>query len=115
MRIMQAAVECKPELVPVLALGMFAGRRISEASESDLGKIKADSDEFRVSGEGKTGARLAPCTDALKAWLFAQPRRRGKAWLSSRRALYDEMPKLFALAKVDPIDNGARHSFISYR
>jgi integrase len=115
MRLMQAAVECKPELVPVLALGMFGGLRISEAAEIDLGKIKADTDEFRVSGEGKTGARLAPCTNALRSWLFAQPRRRGKAWLSSRRALYDEMPELFTLAKVDPIDNGARHSFISYR
>lgn len=115
MRIMQAAVDCKPELVPVLALGMFGGLRISEAAEIDLGKIKPDTDEFRVSGERKTGARLAPCTDALKAWLFAQPRRRGKAWLSSRRALYDEMPELFALAKVDQINNGARPSFISYR
>ena len=115
MRIMQAAVDCKPELVPVLALGMFGGLRVSEAAEIDLGKIKPDTDEFRVSGEGKTGARLAPCTDALKAWLFAQPRRRGKAWLSSRRSLYDAMPELFTLAKVDPIDNGARHSFISYR
>ena len=114
-RIMQAAVECKPELVPVLALGMFAGLRISEASEIDLGKIKPDTDEFRVGADHKTGARLAPCTDALKAWLFAQPRRRGKAWLSSRRAVHDEMPKLFALAGVDAIDNGARHSFISYR
>lgn len=114
-RIMQAAVDYKPELVPVLVLGMFGGLRISEAAEIDLSKIKPDTDEFRVSGDSKTGARLAPCTDALKAWLFAQPRRRGKAWLSSRRALYDEMPKLFALAKVDPIDNGARHSFISYR
>ena len=115
MRLMQAAVDCKPELVPVLALGMFGGLRISEAAEIDLGKIKADTDEFRVSGEGKTGARLAPCTDALRSWLFAQPRRRGKAWLSSRRSLYDAMPELFTLAKVDPIDNGARHSFISYR
>ena len=112
-RIMQTAVDHKPELVPVLALGMFGGLRVSEATEIDLGKTKPDTDELRVTG--KTGARLAPCTDALKAWLLAQPRRRGKAWLSSRRSLVDQMQELFALAGVDAIDNGARHSFISYR
>jgi integrase len=112
-RIMQTAVDHKPELVPVLALGMFGGLRVSEATEIDLGKIKADADELRVTG--KTGARLAPCTDPLKAWLFAQPRRHGKAWLSSRRSLVDQMQELFALAGVDAIDNGSRHSFISYR
>jgi integrase len=115
MRLMQAAVDHKPELVPVLALGMFGGLRISEAREIDLGKIKPDTDEFRVGADHKTGARLAPCTDALKAWFLAQPRRRGKAWLSSRRSLVDQVQELFALAGVDAIDNGARHSFISYR
>jgi hypothetical protein len=29
--------------------------------------------------------------------------------------LVDSMQELFTLAKVQPIDNGARHSFISYR
>ena len=115
MRIMQTAVDHKPELVPVLALGMFGGLRVSEATEIDLGKIKPDTDEFRVGADHKTGARLAPCTDALKAWFLAQPRRRGKAWLSSRRSLVDQVQELFALAGVDAIDNGARHSFISYR
>jgi integrase len=115
MRIMQTAVDHKPELVPVLALGMFGGLRISEAREIDLGKIKPDTDEFRVGADHKRGARIVPCTAALRSWLFAQPRRRGKAWLKEARSSYDAMQELFALAGVDAIDNGARHSFISYR
>lgn len=111
--IMQAALDHKPDLVPVLALGMFAGLRVSEALEIDLGKIKSDVEEFRVTG--KTGPRLAPLTDSCKAWLFAQDRRKGKAWTQSPRTLVNEMQALFTLAKVDQIDNGARHSFISYR
>jgi integrase len=112
-RIMQAAADGKPELVPVLALGLFAGLRVSEALVVDLGKLDHNADEFRVTG--KTGPRLAPFTPACKAWLAAIPRRKGKAWLQSPRTLVDEMQALFALAGVDQIDNGARHSFISYR
>lgn len=112
-KIMQTALDEKPELVPVLALGMFCGLRVSEAIESDLAKLPKDKGEFKTTG--KTGARMAPFTVAAAAWIAAQPRRTGKAWTQSPRALVDEMQSLFALAKVAQIDNGARHSFISYR
>lgn len=112
-RIMQTALNQKPELVPMLALGLFAGLRVSEAACLDLKKLTRDTEEFRVTG--KTGPRLAPFTAACKAWLFAQGRRTGAAWLSSPRTMINEMRELFALAEVEQIDNGARHSFISYR
>ena len=111
--IMQAALDHKPDLLPVLALGFFAGLRVSEALGIDLGKIAADVEEFRVTG--KTGPRLAPLTDSCKAWLFSQDRRKGKAWTQSPRTLVSEMQALFAVAGVNQIANGARHSFISYR
>jgi site-specific recombinase XerD len=112
-KIMQTALESKPELVPVLALGMFAGLRVSEAVTVDLAKITATTEEFRVTG--KTGPRMAPCTAACVAWIHSQKRRKGPAWTQSARSLVDAMQDLFTLAKVDQIDNGARHSFISYR
>jgi len=112
--VMQKALDHKPALVPVLALGFFAGLRVSEAQVFDLSKLDRKADEFRVAG-GKTGARIVPFLDSCKAWLFAQPRRKGKAWLTSPRAMVDEMTALFKLAGVEQIDNGARHSFISYR
>jgi site-specific recombinase XerD len=114
-KIMQAALDSKPELVPVLALGMFAGLRVSEALEIDLGKLPKKAGEFRAGANRKTGARMAPFTEAAAAWMAAQSRRKGKAWLKKPRQLVDDMQALFALAKVEQIDNGARHSFISYR
>jgi integrase len=116
-RVMQAALESKPDLVPVLALGFFAGLRVSEALEIELGKLPLADDEedgFKVS-DGKTGNRVAPFTPACRAWLAAQLRRKGKAWLKPERKLVDEMQELFRLAGVEQIDNGARHSYISYR
>jgi site-specific recombinase XerD len=113
-KIMQAALDFKPELVPSLALGFFAGLRVSESEVFDLAKLTATTKEFRVNSN-KTGARIVPLSETCKAWLFAQPRRTGKAWLTSARTKVDEVAELFTLAKVEQIDNGARHSFISYR
>ena len=112
-RLMQAALEHHPEVVPVLTLGMFAGLRVSEAIATDLAKLPREAGEFRATG--KTGPRLAPYTEACHAWLTAQPRRRGKAWMKSPRMLVDAMQSLFKTAGVEPIANGARHSFISFR
>ena len=112
-RIMQTALDHKPELVPVLALGMYAGLRVSEAINADLDKLPKGVGEFRTTG--KTGARMAYYSATAAAWMKAQPRRTGQAWTQSPRALVDHMQELFTLAKVEQIDNGARHSFISYR
>lgn len=112
-KLMQAALDHHPEVVPVLALGMFAGLRVSEAIEADLGKLTTKAEEFRTTG--KTGPRMAPFTPACRAWLTAQPRRRGKAWTKSPRMFVDAMQELFKTAKIEAIDNGARHSFITHR
>ena len=114
-KLIQAALDHKPELVPVLALGMFAGLRVSEALEIDLSKLPENAGEFRAGTGRKTGARMAPFTETCAAWMAAQPRRSGKAWTQCPRTHVDQMQELFTLAKVEPIFNGARHSFISYR
>lgn len=113
-KIMQAALDYHPELLPVLSLGFFAGLRVSEADGFDISKLDSKTDEFRVNSN-KTGLRIVPLNDPCKAWLFAQPRRKGRAWLASTESKDDEIAKLFTLAKVEKIKNGARHSFISYR
>lgn len=113
-KVMQAALESNPALLPVLALGFFAGLRSSEAEVLDLSKLSPDMDEFRVNSV-KTGSRIVPLTTACKAWLFAQPRRKGRAWLTSTESKDIAIGELFTLAKVDKITNGLRHSFISYR
>jgi len=113
-RIMQTALDFKPELVPALALGFFAGLRISEALALDLSALAPKSKEFRLAG-GKTGPRVVPFLESCKAWFFALPRRDGPAFCQRKSFWNRGVKELFALAKVQQIDNGARHSFISYR
>ena len=117
-KIMQAALDNDRDLVPVLALGFFAGLRISEAAEINLAKLTKTTAEFRVNADRKTGGRAVPLSDACKAWLAAQPRRDGLAWIGGndkRRTLHDRLSDLLSLAGVKPIKNGGRHSYISYR
>jgi integrase len=112
-KILQAALDHRPDVLPVLALGFFGGLRVSEAVNVDLAKLTPGTEEFRVTG--KTGPRQAPFTPACDAWIQAQERRKGKAWPQSLRMLVDAVQAVLVLAKVDQIKNGARHSFISYR
>jgi hypothetical protein len=126
-RIMQAALDHKPELVPVLALGFFAGLRTSEATAFDLGLLDFAADEFRLPPGHKRGARSCPFLESCKAWLIAQTRRQGPAWITPpptgrskgkaapEYGLHAALRELFKLAGATRLDNGARHSFISYR
>jgi integrase len=114
-KIMQAALVTNSPALPSLALGFFAGLRPSETWQVDLGSIDLSKDEFRVPGNTKTGARVAPLTPACKAWLAAQTRRTGKAWLGSTKGHAPAARAVLDAAKVTPIFDGARHSFISYR
>lgn len=120
-RIMQAALFMKSPALPELALGLFAGMRPSEILSLDLESIDIDADEFRTPAHHadgqptKTGPRSAPLTDACKAWLRAQDRRKGKAWTGSNQDLSTELRAIHTAAKVTPIPDGRRHSFISYR
>lgn len=112
-KLMQTALDKMPELVPVVALGVFCGLRVSEASELDLSKIKS-ANEIKIIGKRDT-RRLAPVTAAFRAWFEAQGRRNGKGWQLNRRLLASSMNELHEKAEVSQIDNGLRHTFISYR
>jgi integrase len=101
-----------PALLPMLALGFFAGLRVSEAIRTDLAKLREEN-EFKATG--KTGARMVPITPQLIAWMDAQPRQSGQAWEGTEDEYYADMKRLYAIAGVEQIRNGARHSFISYR
>jgi hypothetical protein len=117
-RLMHAALDSKPDLVPVLALGFFAGLRVSEAFGTELETVSIDDEDedcLEVGDTWKTGGRRAPLTPACRAWLAAQPRRKGKAWQGAEEGFYDELRALLKVAGVEKIDNGARHSYITYR
>jgi len=113
-KILQDALDHRLDVLPALALQFFSGVRASELPLLDLATIPTEGGEFRV-GSDKTGWRLAWLAPAGRAWLDAQPRKRGKAWTQSRRMLVDAVVAVRAAAGVKKINNGARHSFISYR
>jgi len=117
-KIMQAALDHDLDLVPALALEFFAGLRISEAVEVNLAKLTKTTVEFRVNADRKTGVRAVPLRDSCRAWLCAQPRRDGLAWIGgndTRRTFHNRLSRLLRTAGVKPIKNGGRHSYISYR
>jgi integrase len=113
--ILQAALDLRSPLLPSLALGFFAGLRPSETMTLDLSVIDLAGDEFRVPSNTKTGARIAPLTPACRAWLAAQTRRTGKAFIGNRQGHSTEMRAVLTAAKVTGIYDGPRHSFITYR
>ena len=119
--ILDAALRMNSPALPELALGFFSGLRPTEIMALDLEAIDFDADEFRTpmhhaNGEPtKTGTRMAPLTPACKAWLLAQPRRKGRACLCDATGLSTEMRGILTAAGVKGISDGRRHSFISYR
>lgn len=119
--ILQAALMMESPALIELILGFFSGLRPTEIMALDLEVIDFAADEFRTplhhaDGQGtKTGTRMAPLTPACKAWLLAQPRRTGKACTYDGQGLSVEIRAILAVAKVNPIYDGRRHSFISYR
>jgi integrase len=120
-RIMETALEMNSPILPCLALGFFSGLRPTEAQALDLAVINLAVDEFRTpalhpNGEPtKTGARIAPLTPACKAWLGAQSRREGLAWVGCSQSYSNALRAVLSAAKVKGIHDGLRHSFITYR
>lgn len=112
-KLLDTALASFPHLVPALALGFFAGLRTSEIEAFDLKALDLNAEEFRIS-KSKTGPRIVPINDALRAWIAAQPRRTGRAWLKGSRQLADDLTALHEAAGAVKITNGMRHSFISY-
>jgi hypothetical protein len=111
--LLNAAADHHPELIPILALGFFAGLRPCEADGFDIA-LTPETTEFRVNST-KTGPRSVPFNATCKAWLFSQPRREGPAWIGKTGPKDKTLIALHALAKVERIHDGLRHSYISYR
>ena len=119
--IMNAALEMRSPILPIITLCLFSGLRPSEAWSLDLSAIDLAEDGFKTptshaSGERtKTGSRVAPLTPACKAWLGTVKKLSGRGWSGPRQAFYDEMSAVMTAARVEPIHDGFRHSYITYR
>ena len=106
----------RPELVPYLAIGAFAGLRAAELQRLDWSEVNIARRYIEVkASKSKTASRrLAPMPDNLALWLT------GCALTSGPVAPFANMSKqlstfLAPLAGLKWKHNGLRHSFISYR
>ena len=116
---------CPDSLVPVLAIGGFAGLRTAEIERLDWSEINLAGKFIEVKAKkAKTRARrLVPITPNLAAWLEeCQPKPEDGASAPSGPVWGQSLPYLFELqreaakaAGVEWKHNALRHSFISYR
>jgi integrase len=105
----------KPELVPALALGGFAGVRPEELKRIDWSDVHLDEGHIEIkAAKAKTRVRrLEPVPPNLRAWLLPYARPAGP--VQPFVNLGNQFLKLAKKAKVPWKRNGLRHSFISYR
>ncbi len=102
------------EVVPVLAIGAFAGLRAAEIKRLDWSAIDLERRIITLrADQAKTASRrIIPISDNLAAWIRCLPRK-GKVVPHSKISV-----AATALAKKLGIEwphNGLRHSYISYR
>jgi len=105
----------KNPILPLIAIGGFAGMRFMEIHRLDWSEVLWDRGLIEVKGyKSKTRARrLVPMTDNLRAWLGPFARESGPVIAHVRPAAASQ--KIAGRAGVVWKRNGLRHSFASYR
>ncbi len=101
-------------LVPIFAIGAFAGIRTAELNRLEWSAVDLDRGiiELRAAQAKTASRRIIPITDNLRAWLEPLPRR-GK--VVAHPGLHKETTALARALKIRWPRNVLRHSFISYR
>lgn len=105
------------DFLPVVALGAFAGLRTAEIERLEWQDIDLAGGFIHVSSDkAKTRSRrLVPVLPNLAQWLAPYAEHTGKIWKGTNNDLQDARAETVKAAGVPWKDNGARHSFISYR
>ena len=110
------AAELNPqlELVPVIAIGLFAGLRMSEIKQLDWRNIDF---EHRVIDVDESIAKMrqqrnVDMSDSLTAWLKPHAQATGQVIPAGFRNKMEQLRDLAGITKWP--DNGLRHSFGSY-
>jgi integrase len=107
-------------LLPVLAIGAFAGLRTSEIERLDWQDVKFDAgcvvvQKGKVRTKRGRARRIVPMLPNLKAWLKKVAKESGPVWPHSSPYLFELQSRVAEDAKVPWKHNALRHSFISYR
>ncbi len=108
------------DLLPVLAIGAFAGLRTSEIERLDWQDVKFDAgcvvvQKGKVRTKRGRARRIVPMLPNLKAWLKKVAKESGPVWPHSSPYLFELQSRAAEDADVSWKHNALRHSFISYR
>jgi len=112
---MTAILHAAPmHLIPILAIGAFAGIRMAELNRLDWSAVDLERGiiELRADQAKTASRRIIPITDNLRAWIDPLPRS-GKVVKHS--LLHREVTALARALKMEWPRNVLRHSFITYR
>ena len=115
-RLLEHAAEY--DLLPYVAIGLFAGLRSAELLRLDWSAVKlAERSIIIAAGVAKKRSRrVVEINDALAAWLPSCAKRKGMVVeLPDQRTLYKRLAQLATAAGLEKWpDNGLRHSCASY-
>jgi integrase len=112
--LLEAATRTAPDVLPMLAIGAFAGVRDAEIKRLDWSEVDLARGHIEVTARKAKSARrrIVPIQPNLAAWLRPYAGQAGSVASGSRRKLR-QIRKGAGLARWP--QNGLRHSFASYR
>jgi integrase len=113
--LLEAATRTAPDVVPMLAIGAFAGLREAEIQRLDWHEIDLVRGHIEVKAAKAKSARrrIVPILPNLAAWLRPYSKMEGHVVPAGARKKLDRARKAAELLKWP--NNGLRHSFASYR
>jgi integrase len=105
-----------PEIIPYLAIAFFAGIRPEEIIRLSWKDIDLSLGEIHIrAGMSKThSARLVHISANLKTWLVKYRKESGKVFAFSAMSLKRWRAEIMKAAKVEVIQDGARHTFATF-
>ena len=113
--LLEAATRTDPDVVPMLAIGAFAGLREAEIKRLDWGEVDLARGHIEVTARKAKSARrrIIPIQPNLAAWLRPYAGLTGQVVPSDPRRKLARIREAAGLARWP--NNGLRHSFASYR
>jgi integrase len=113
--LLEAATRTAHDVVPMLAIGAFAGLREAEIQRLDWGEVDLARGHIEIKAAKAKSARrrIVPIQPNLAGWLRPYAGRSGQAVPPGSRRKLDRVREEAGLARWPK--NGLRHSFASYR
>jgi integrase len=103
-----------PDILPYIAIGLFAGLRRAEIERLDWSEVDFDSGHIEVTaGKSKTASRrLVTMQPNLREWLMPLRKLKGRVMSEEFRQQFDQARLVAGIGEWP--DNALRHSFASY-